>query len=220
MPNHKSSTSGNASVPGAAVRVNPSPVILKTTGGTSSGANVAGIGPTTVIKPPPGLEKAIQQLVFGTSKDLPAGGNLTVAGQPVSQAQILAILQPALDAFTAIDDAEKVVKQQRLSLSALLPQVRQFMANLKDALIAQFGRGNPILKDFGIKDGTTRRKTKVVAKAAAQVKGQQTRELRNTQGKVEKLAVKFTGQVSPPSAVKLGTPGGGPAGGSPGSGAA
>ena len=176
--------------------------------GTTSGTNVPGIGPVTVIKPPKGFQKTVQQLAFGASKDLPAGGVLPAAGTQLTQAQILAFLQSVLDGFTAVSDAEKAVKQQRLSLSALLPQARQFVATLKDALIAHFGRGNPILLDFGLKDGSTRRKTTVEAKSAAKVKGQETRKLRNTKGKVQRLEVKFTGQVAPASAVKPGTPGG------------
>lgn len=114
-----------------------------------------------------------------------------------------------LDGFTAIDDAESNVKQERLSLSAMLTQARQFVGNLKASLIAQFGKGSPLLADFGVKDGATRKKPTTAAAAAAAVKASETRTLRNTQGKVAKLAVKFTGEVAPASAV--------PAGGAPGS---
>ncbi|MHB8420693.1 MAG: hypothetical protein ACYDCL_21685 [Myxococcales bacterium] len=222
---NKSSIPGSPSVPGAAVQssIPTSGLSAPAAGGATSGASTGGIGPSAVIAPPTGLRKSVQQLVFGVSKDIPAGSSVLVAGTQLTQAQILGLLQPVLDAFSAVDDAEKVVKQSRLSLSALLPQVRQFMPNLKDAMIALFGRGNPILKDFGIKDGASRKKTTVEAKAAAKVKGSETRTLRNTQGKVEKLKTKFVGQVSPAAAVKPGNTGGGTGGapsGSSGSGSA
>ncbi len=168
-------------------------------GGTTSGANAPGIGPAAVIKPPTGFQKTVQQILFGTNKDLPAGSGIPMAGQQLTQAQIQGLLQPVLDAFTAIDDAEKTVKQSRLSLSALLPQARQFVKSLKQALIAHFGPGSPLLADFGVKDGVTRRKSTAATKAAAAVKGKETRVLRGNVGKVKKLAKKFTGQVSPPA---------------------
>jgi hypothetical protein len=177
--------------------------------GSTSGASVPGSSPAAVIKPPAGFRNSVQQLVNGINKDIPAGSPITVVGTQMTQAQLLAILQPVLDAFTAIDDAASNVKQTRLALSALLPQVRQFVGNLKVALIAAFGKGSPLLADFGVKDGATRKKPTSAATAAAAVKASETRTLRNTKGKVEKLAVKFNGQVSPASAV--------PAGGAPGS---
>ncbi|HUB09805.1 MAG TPA: hypothetical protein VMB50_22575 [Myxococcales bacterium] len=214
MATSKSSTSGSASASGTATISNPSVSVSAPTGGTTSGAAGVGMGPTTVTKPPTGFQKTVQQMVSGVQKDIPPTSSLPMAGGQVTQAQILGILQPVLDAFTAIGDAEAVVKQQRLSLSAMLPQARQFLANLKDALIVQFGRGSPLLKDFGVKDGSVKKKATVATKSAALVKSSETRALRNTQGKVEKAKVKFTGQVSPASAVKSGTSGGS-AGGTP-----
>jgi hypothetical protein len=162
-----------------------------------------------VIKPPSGFRNDVQQLVNGINKDIPAGGSLTVVGAQMTQAQLLAILAPVLAAFTAVTDAESSVKQTRLSLSALLPQARVFVANLKHALIAQFGKGSPLLADFGVKDGAAPKKLTTKAAMAKVIRAGETRTLRNTKGKVEKLAVKFTGQISPAApVVASGTPGG------------
>lgn len=203
MANNKSSIPGGTNAPGAAVSSTPLGSSAPA-GGTNSGATAPGMGPGVIIVPPKGFQKTAQQILFGTSKDFPAGGSLPMGGQQVTPAQIQGILQPVLDAFTAIADAEKTVKSARLSLSALLPQAKQFAKNLKQALIAHFGAGSPILADFGVKDGTRARKKTVEAKAAAVVKGKQTRKLRGTQGKVEKLKTKFVGQVSAASAVPQG----------------
>ncbi len=208
---NKSNNPGSPSAPVGGSSANPG---SSGASGTTSGTNVPGMGPVTVIKPPTGFEKTVQQLVYGTEKDIPAAGGLPMQGTQMTQAQILATLQPVLDAFTAVDDAVAAVKQSRLALSALLPPARQFAASMKDALIAFFGRGNPILPDFGVKDGTSRRKTTVDAKAAAKVKRAETRVLRGTKGKVERAKVKFTGQVSPATAVKPGA-GSGNSGGTP-----
>ena len=221
MANHKSSTSGSATAPGAAGSSLTTP-ILSGTGtpagsGTPTSAAVTGIGPAKVIKPVKGFQNTVRQIASGVQKDLPATSTITVAGQQLTQAQILATLQPVLDGFTAISDAENTVKQQRLSLSAILPVAHAFVDNLKVALVAQFGKGSPLLSDFGIKDGSARKKATVATKSAALVKSSETRDLRGTTGKAEKAKLKFTVQVSPASAVK---PGGSNGGGNPAGGAA
>jgi hypothetical protein len=178
--------------------------------GSTSGASVPGTSPAAVVKPPSGFRNTVQQLVNGINMDIPADSPINVVGTPMTQAQLLAILQPVLAAFTTITTAENSVKQARLSLAALLPQAQLFVANLKKALIAQFGMGSPLLADFGVKDGATRKKPTTAVAAATAVKASATRVLRNTKGKVEKLAVKFTGQVSPAAAVTAsGAPGSG-----------
>ncbi|MHB1845921.1 MAG: hypothetical protein ACYCWW_13930, partial [Deltaproteobacteria bacterium] len=92
-----------------------------------------------------------------------------------------------------------------------------FVGNLKVALIAQLGKGSPLLGDFGIKDGTARKKPTAAEKSASAVRGGETRKLRHTQGKVQKLAKKFVGQVSPATPLKGGGLGGNDGGASNGS---
>lgn len=87
------------------------------------------------------------------------------------------------------------------------------MAQLKAAVIAQFGKTSPLLAQFGF---AYKSRTPLTPEAAVakKVRQQQTRLIRNTLGPKEKAKLKFTGQVvvsttagaAPAAAVSAGTP--------------
>jgi hypothetical protein len=133
----------------------------------------------------------LQQLVAGTQKDLPATSTVSVDGQVMKQADIVAKLQGWIELFQQVDATNAPARSAQRALQAADSEMHQFMVLYGQALRTVLGKSNPLLADFGL--ATTQRKaptpeTHVLAKARAE----STRAARGTLGKVQKKAVKGT----------------------------
>ncbi len=158
---------------------------------TSSPGNIAGSG----TKAKTGLRTEITTLVNGFGTQFPdPSSTLTVSGQATTVSDLLTALAAALGFFAAVDTAVQALKTQRQALTAEQPAARNLVASIKAALIATFGKGNPVLAAFGFSAVKPRVLT-VAQKLAKSEKAKATRTLRGTQGPREKLKTQFVGTV-------------------------
>jgi hypothetical protein len=134
-------------------------------------------------------EAELQQLVAGTQKNLPATSTVDVNGQELKQADIVAKLQSWIPLFQQVDATNTPYRNAEKALQAALPEIRQYVGSYRQALRQVFGKGSPLLADFGLsatqpKTPTTQTRVLAQAKAAA------TRKARNTLGKQARKSIK------------------------------
>ena len=98
-----------------------------------------------------------------------------------------------LSQYSAIATQAAELKADRQGLRQSLPEVRQLLQELKDAMIAAFGRSSPEIQKFGLR-GRTARKLTSEQRALAAEKARRTRALRGTKGSRQKAAIRFAGQ--------------------------
>jgi hypothetical protein len=158
---------------------------------TSSPGNIAGSG----TKAKTGLRTEITALVNGFGTQFPdASSTLTVSGQPTTVSDLLASFAAALGFFAAVDTAVQALKTQRQALTAEQPSASNLVASVKAALIATFGKGNPVLVAFGFSAVKPRVLT-TAQKLVKSEKAKATRALRGTTGPRKKLETQFVGTV-------------------------
>ncbi len=179
-------------------------------GGAPSTGTAPGVIPGTGTKAKHGLRTEVTQVVTGIGTQIPDGSTLTVRGVPLTKAQLLSQFAADLAFFAAVDTSVQALKNDRLALKAATPNIRQELADVKAALVAHFGKGNPALVAFGF-SAKQPKALKVKAKFAKTVKAAGTRELRGTQGPVAKLKTKATGEVQ----IQASLPGLAPGGNTP-----
>jgi outer membrane protein TolC len=107
---------------------------------------------------------------------------------------LITSLAAVLGLFAGSDSSRQALKSALLALKAAIPGARAQLADIKVALVALFGRGNPILENFGL-NVAPRRKLTSTQLAASKAKAAATRVLRGTQGKRKKASVKYLGTV-------------------------
>jgi hypothetical protein len=155
-------------------------------------------------------QAAEQTLITGMQSRLPATFTMTLAGQKLTRAQILAMLQARIDARNSVTSTRGAWKLALSQLAALIATDQPTMVALKRLLLAMFAGQDDALSDLGLSEPKTATRT-VAEKQAAQVKAKATREARHTMGPKAKLAI--TGAVAPeaPAAAPTATTGTAPA---------
>ena len=147
-------------------------------------------------------ETELQQLVAGTQKNLPATSTVDVNGQELKQADIVAKLQSWIPLYQQVDATNAPYRNAQQALQAAAPAIRQFVGLYRQTLRQVFGKGNPLLADFGL--SVTQLKTPTPAThVLAAAKAAATKKARNTLGKQQRKAVKGAPvtQVTIPAAV-------------------
>ncbi len=134
-------------------------------------------------------ETELQQLVAGTQKNLPATSTVDVNGQELKQADIVAKLQGWIPLYQQVDATNAPYRDAQQALQAAAPAIRQFVGSYRQALRQVFGKGSPLLADFGL--SATQQKTPTPAtRVLASAKAAATRKARGTLGKQQRKAVK------------------------------
>ncbi len=161
-------------------------------GGAAAGSSRGAIPGTSPVRR--GLRGDATMIASGVGTQLPDGSAMVVAGQSMDKKALLAAITAALAFFADVDRSAQALKSARLALAAATPGIRGLIANVRAALIAFFGKGNPILEAFGIHEVKHRPLTpeQLIARKA---KAKATREQRGTLGKRQKQGVKFKGSV-------------------------
>src|ERR1700722_10237394 len=146
---------------------------------------------------PVGLKLKIQSALIGVQQVLPTGSSLLINAQPVTQAQLVTQLSGYLPVVSAVADAKAAFAQAVKARVAAEPNIREFLAQLRAALVAFYGRNNPDLAKFGMSAKTPTGQTSQTAILAA-AKRTLTRQKRGTLGKKQKAGIKAIGtpQVS------------------------
>ena len=143
------------------------------------------------------LLQKVQSALDGAQQVLPAGTALMINKQSVTQAQLVTQLSGYLPNLKAVADAKAAYAQTVITRRADEQVVREFLAQLRLALVAYLGVGSPDLAKFGMsaKKRTPQNGQKSVLAAA---KRTLTRQKRGTLGKTEKASIKAIGtpQVS------------------------
>ena len=146
---------------------------------------------------PKGLALKLQKVLNGVQQTLPTESTMLLGGGPLTQAQLAAKLAGCLPAMTAVDDAKAAHVKAVQARRAAEPNVREFLAQVRMALVAFYGRGNPQLEKFGLSAKLPAAPTSQAAILAA-AKRTLTRRKRGTMGKKQKAGLKALGtpQVS------------------------
>jgi hypothetical protein len=165
-------------------------------GGVSSVSGLInpGLSPQGVASPKKyGIQIKINERLAGLQQCLPSDIPLTVNGQSLTVAQIITALQAVAALYTTLNTAEQqgktAITQARQAINAELPTVSALITGLDNTLRGYFGKGNPLLADFGIASGARKASSSVTL---AQAAGSRTltRDARHTMGKKQRLAVK------------------------------
>jgi hypothetical protein len=151
---------------------------------SNSSNGSAGVGAKAAS--PKGLKLELTLMQAGVDKDLTKAG-MNVMGQMVTQAQLDTELEADIARYAAVDAARATLKTALATLTAAVPNMRARYAVLKQAVVAQFGAGNPQLVDFGIKPKAARKPLTAEQKVLAKAKAAATRKARGTVGPVAKL---------------------------------
>jgi len=143
------------------------------------------------------LLQKVQSALDGVQQVLPAGTALMINKQSVTQAQLVTQLSGYLPNLKAVADAKAAYAQTVITRRADEQVVREFLAQLRLALVAYLGVGSPDLAKFGMsakKRAPQDGQTSVLAAAKRTL----TRQKRGTLGKTEKASIKALGtpQVS------------------------
>ncbi len=138
------------------------------------------------------FQAKVSKRLNGAEKYLPADTSLLLIGQTYTVTSIVSVLQAVVALFTAKATAQAQAKAlisgAVAALNAELPTANQFLAALDTALVGLFGKGNPVLENFGLSTGVKKTPT-VTTKAKAKGTAELTRKARNTMGKVQRLSV-------------------------------
>jgi hypothetical protein len=139
-----------------------------------------------------GFEQKVQQAKAGAEKNLPQTTALELSGKEMTVAQVVADLAAVLAKYADLRDAEAVVAQKRALLHEALPGAHAEVACFKKYLEAKLGKGNPQLAEYGFNLGV-RQPTPSGVKVLAAVKAKQTRAVRHTLGRRQRLALGVKG---------------------------
>jgi hypothetical protein len=157
------------------------------------GAGSVGTAPVKALK---GLRLELQQMLAGIQAVIPDGTSITTPGGSLTKAAIAKTLTDDLSEFQAIDAGVTALRLARVQLRDDLPQMHKLITELKYALITQFGRGSPMLAQFGVKPRQEPKPLTPEQRVARAAKARQTRLMRQTGGVRQKAAVQYDGKVS------------------------
>jgi hypothetical protein len=135
----------------------------------------------------------LKQLLKGGKVHWTGAEVFYLLGKPVTAAELLAqaeaLLQPHLDLDDAMAQARVLTDNARANVRVTLPGGRRFLDSARGAILSQYGKGNPLVKSFGVPTGLRRALTtaeKVEAVGARLL----TRQERHTLGKRQKQKIK------------------------------
>jgi hypothetical protein len=149
------------------------------------------------------LERKLQQAMDAVEKSLPANATLVLEGTNWTQPALLQALKKVIDQFSAVADAKAKYQQQLTLLRQALPEVQKLYINLGTALRVQFGKGHPMLNQFGVASGVRKARTSQTA-VLASAKSRMTRSARHTMGPRQRQSITAAGE---PTLVILGPDG-------------
>ena len=133
--------------------------------------------------------------IAGCNKQFPPKSTVTFAGQTLTPAQLVAVFSAAVAAINAVNSTRAQLQQLVSSQGAAIGTARTLYTALKKYCEAVFGKGSPILADFGFstaKPRTPSSETKALAKAKAAL----TRQAHGTdKGKRQKQAITVSGSA-------------------------
>ena len=151
---------------------------------------------------PGGLELKVQDALSGVQSVLAAKSTLQLNGKPMTQAQIAAQLTGFVNTIDAVTTAKQSYAEALATRKTAEPVMREFLVQLRGALIGLFGRGSPQFAKFGM-TATKPAKLKPTVAVLSAAQSQLTRAQRGTMSKKQRQSITV---ISPPQ-VTLGVSG-------------
>jgi hypothetical protein len=146
------------------------------------------------------LKVQIQSAIAGINKHLSNVTSVTLAGTATATQALVQLLQSCLDAMDATASTQAQWHAAVLKEKQLAVQVRALLLALKGYALNEYGKGSPVLSDFGIVLSTPQKPT-VQVKALAVDKNLGTRKERGTMGPRQRAKAKASpAPVTVPSA--------------------
>jgi hypothetical protein len=143
-------------------------------------------------KGPSGLQLKIQSALTGVQQVLPSGSSIMIGGETATQAQLVTKLTGFLSQLSAVTDAKAAYTTVVQSRTAAETTMREYLAQLRGALVAFYGRNSPALGKFGMSAKTPAPQT-TQTKIVAAAKRTLTRLKRGTLGTKQKASIKAVG---------------------------
>jgi hypothetical protein len=168
------------------------------TGGGSSTADAGGSAQSgaTIVGTRKGLRSSLQQLLQGIEAVVPDGSSLPVGSGNETKAAMVAEITQVLAVYNTAEAQQVALKATRTQLKDASSADRQLYTKLKEALIAFYGKGSPLLPQFGIRPRQTRRPLTSAQKVARAEKARLTRAARHTMGKRQRAGVKSDAKLA------------------------
>ncbi len=142
-------------------------------------------GPST----PKGFELLLNEMLTGIQTLIPAKSTLLVKGTSMTQAQVISALQAVIAYFAAVRAAKAALLAAIQARTAQSKAAHDLYNQIKAALVAQLGKGNPELGKFGLKVGKPPKQLTSEEKALKAAKAMATRLLRGTKGSKVKAGI-------------------------------
>jgi hypothetical protein len=135
-----------------------------------------------------GFEQKLQQAKAGAEKYLIQTAALELSGKETTVAQVVLDFAAVLAKYQDVRDAQAALVQKRELLQSALQGGHTEYVAFKAYLEAKLGKGNPELAQFGFTLGVRKPRSSGTNILAA-IKAQQTRKIRHTLGRKQKLAL-------------------------------
>ncbi len=135
-----------------------------------------------------GFEQKLEQAKAGAEKYLPQNAALELSGTETTVAQVVADFAAVLAKYADIRDAKAALAQKRQLLQNAVQGSHEEYAGFKSYLEAKLGKVNPQLAEYGFTLGA-RKPRSSGTNVLASIKAQQTRKVRHTLGRKQKLAL-------------------------------
>jgi hypothetical protein len=169
-----------------------------TVSGGNNAANAGGGAQSSapIVASRKGLRGLLQQMLQGIEAVVPDGSSLSTDSGPLTKAAVVAELTQVLSVYKTAEAQQLAIVATRNQLKDASAADHRLYSQLKDALIAFFGRGSPLLAQFGVKTRGSRRALTPEQKVLRAAKARATRAARHTMGVRQKAAVKSDGKLS------------------------
>ncbi len=143
-----------------------------------------------------GFRSSLQQLLQAIKAVVPDGSSLSTSSGMQAKADLVTELTQVLSGYDQVEAQQVAITAARAQLESALGANHKLYTDVKDAIIAFFGRGSPLLGQFGIKTRGNARPLTVEQKVLRAAKARATRAARHTMGSRQKAAVKSDGKLT------------------------
>ena len=153
-----------------------------------------GTGPNAKVRH--GFEDRVTKALAGVNQYLPAATSLVLNGKSMAQPEIVKGLQDILQLFADLRAARATAQGQLKTVRTELVPGHALFTAVERATQAYFGKGNPLLAQFGFAVGN-RKPRSGATQVKAQAKSQLTRALRHTMGPKQKALIQSVAPSAP-----------------------
>jgi len=163
--------------------------------GSASSVGATGSTGPVAVNEPKGFRLKLQQMLAGVQAVIPDGNSVIIPGGSMTKVEIVKRLTAGTSDYLTVDTSLTALRLARVQLRGELPDLRVLYDQLKASLSASFGKGSPLLAQFGLSPQKARKQLTPEQRVARAAKARATRQLRHTGGVRQKAAVQYQGLV-------------------------